>query len=250
MPSHSLVISDVEKTFVNTRGETLRALEKINLRVEENEFVCIVGPSGCGKSTLLRMIAGLESCETGRIAYRDAAITSPRGEIGMVFQEYSLLPWRNVADNVSLGAEFSGKSKTVCARIAEEYLQLVGLSDFARSYPHELSGGMRQRVAIARALANRPELLLMDEPFGALDAHTRTLLQRELLNICQKHRTTILFVTHSVEEAVYLSDRIVVMSPRPGSIRDIIHVDMPRPRSRGNAEYAVMTQKILEMLEL
>ena len=244
-----LTIAGVEKTFATSRGERLKALDTIDLGVAENEFVCIVGPSGCGKSTLLRMCAGLEPCETGSIAFRGAPVLQPRREIGMVFQEYSLLPWRSVADNVAMGPEFAGRGRKECARTAEEYLQLVGLAEFGRSYPHELSGGMRQRVAIARALANRPELLLMDEPFGALDAHTRILLQRELLKICLRHRTTILFVTHSVDEAVFLADRIVVMSARPGRVKAIIPVAMPRPRSRGDASYAALTQHILELLE-
>ncbi|MCR4666619.1 MAG: ABC transporter ATP-binding protein [Desulfovibrio sp.] len=244
-----LAITGVEKTFLTSRGERLKALETTNLELKVNEFVCVVGPSGCGKSTLLRMTAGLESCETGSISFMGTPVVRPRREIGMVFQEYSLLPWRSVLDNVAMGPEFAGGSRADCVRAAEEFLQLVGLSEFAQSYPHELSGGMRQRVAIARALANRPELLLMDEPFGALDAHTRILLQRELLKICQKHATTILFVTHSVDEAVYLADRIVVMSPRPGRIKRILSVDLPHPRSRGDARYAALSQHILELLE-
>ncbi len=244
-----LAIEGVGKFFATSRGERLQALEAIELAVAENEFVCIAGPSGCGKSTLLRMCAGLETCETGTITFKGSPVLRPRREIGMVFQEYSLLPWRSVADNVAMGPEFAGLGRAECARTAAEYLQLVGLADFARSFPHELSGGMRQRVAIARALANRPELLLMDEPFGALDAHTRILLQRELLKIWQKHRTTILFVTHSVDEAVFLADRIVVMSARPGRVKADIPVALPRPRSRGDASYATLTQRILELLE-
>ncbi len=249
MAPRELIITGVAKNFVNTKGETVQALATTDLHVQENDFVCIVGPSGCGKSTLLRMIAGLESCEIGTISYEGRPITAPRKEIGMVFQEYSLLPWRTVADNVSLGPEFAGRSRAERQQTAREYLEMVNLQDFAGSYPHELSGGMRQRVAIARALANHPNLLLMDEPFGALDAHTRILLQRELLNIWQTHRTTILFVTHSVDEAVFLADRIIVMSPRPGRIREIINVRIPRPRSRADQTYASLTQSLLEMLE-
>ena len=245
-----LEIAGVEKSFVNAKGIELKALNRIDLTVEENDFVCIVGPSGCGKSTLLRMVAGLERCEQGRILYKGSVVAKPRREIGMVFQEYSLLPWRSVASNVAMGPEFAHKAQKECSAIAREYLQLVGLADFANSYPHELSGGMRQRVAIARALANKPDLLLMDEPFGALDAHTRILLQRELLKICQKQRTTILFVTHSVDEAVFLANRIIIMSARPGSIRDTQQVTLPHPRRRGDAVYASLTQNILELLEL
>ena len=195
------------------------------------------------------MIAGLESCPSGSITFRGQSQTAPRKEIGMVFQEYSLLPWRTVAANVSMGPEFAGVGKKDCADIARHYLQLVALEDFAASYPHELSGGMRQRVAIARALANKPEVLLMDEPFGALDAHTRILLQRELLKICERQRTTILFVTHSVDEAVFLADRIVIMSARPGAIKDICEVGLSHPRKRGDSQYAALTQSILESLD-
>lgn len=248
MTAKELVVKDVKKEFVTRRGKPVQALAPVNLTVQPNSFVSIVGPSGCGKSTLLRMIAGIESCESGKIFYGDEPITRPNKNIGMVFQEYSLLPWRTVADNVSLGPEFAGKTRKERSAIASEYLSLVNLAEFANSFPHELSGGMRQRVAIARALANKPRLLLMDEPFGALDAHTRILLQKELLNIWQTHRTTILFVTHSVDEAVYLSDKIVVMSARPGSIKQTIDVGMSYPRSRRDPEFAALTQDILEML--
>lgn len=206
----------VRKRFRLREGEVL-ALKGLDLDVRENEFICIVGPSGCGKSTFLRMAAGLEPVSEGEILYRGQPVKTPRREVGMVFQEYSLLPWRTVEDNVALGLEFAGKGREERRKVAREYLELVDLAAFARAMPHELSGGMRQRVAIARALANRPDVLLMDEPFGALDAHTRILLQRELLRIWQHHKTTILFVTHGVDEAVYLADRVVVMSARPGT---------------------------------
>lgn len=249
MQARDLVLKNVEKSFVSRSGQTVQALMPINLTVRDNEFVSIVGPSGCGKSTLLRMIAGIESCVEGVIEYEGERITRPHRDIGMVFQEYSLLPWRTVAANVSLGPEFAGKGKKERAAIAARYLDLVNLQDFAESLPHELSGGMRQRVAIARALANEPGLLLMDEPFGALDAHTRIQLQKELLNIWEKQRATVLFVTHSVDEAVYLSDRIVVLSPRPGRIRKIIDVDLPKPRRRGDPAFAALAEQILDMLE-
>lgn len=250
MTGYVLEAKGVSKFFTNSKGIKVQALDDVDLCVRENDFVCIVGPSGCGKSTFLRMSAGLESVETGGLMYCGEPIVKPRKEVGMVFQEYSLLPWRNVADNVTLGLEFSRKSKDERKQSAEKYLELVGLSDFAHSMPYELSGGMRQRVAIARALANQPELLLMDEPFGALDAHTRILLQRELLSIWERQRTTILFVTHSVDEAVYLADKVVVMSARPGHIRNILEIELERPRNRADPQYASLAAGILDMLDI
>ena len=167
----------------------------------------------------------------------------------MVFQQYSLLPWRTVEDNITLGLEFKRESKAVKKEVAEIYLEMIDMKEFRNAYPYELSGGMQQRVAIARALANDPKVLLMDEPFGALDAHTRILMQKELLNIWEKNKKTILFITHSVDEAIYLADKIIVMSRRPGKIKEIISVDMPRPRNRGHVEYAKMSNDILMMLE-
>lgn len=250
MNSPVLSARHVHKHFLTGNGERVQALMDFSLDVFENDFICIAGPSGCGKSTFLRMVAGLEALSSGSILYRNRPIGQPRREIGMVFQEYSLLPWRTVRDNVSLGPEFAGRSKAECRSIAEEYLALVNLGDFASAMPHELSGGMRQRVAIARALANKPDVLLMDEPFGALDAHTRILLQRELLRIREHHRTTIVFVTHSVDEAVYLADRVVVMSPRPGRIRTLLPVDIAHPRDRADPAYASLTASILRMLDV
>ena len=237
------------KRFLAGNGSYVQAVRNFSLDVPENDFICIAGPSGCGKSTFLRMAAGLEGLSTGSILYRNQPVRKPRREIGMVFQEYSLLPWRTVRDNVSLGPEIAGKSKAECDAIAREYLNLVNLGDFSAAMPHELSGGMRQRVAIARALANKPDVLLMDEPFGALDAHTRILLQRELLRICEHHRTTIVFVTHSVDEAVYLADSVVVMTPRPGRIQSVLPIGIPHPRDRADPAYARLTASILRMLD-
>lgn len=239
----------VRKHFFARSGNTVQALEALDLDVAGNEFLCIVGPSGCGKSTFLRMAAGLEPVSEGEILYRGQAVRAPRREVGMVFQEYSLLPWRTVWDNVALGPEFAGKSRAERNEAARKYLELVNLADFAQAMPHELSGGMRQRVAIARALANEPDVLLMDEPFGALDAHTRILLQKELLRIRQQYSTTILFVTHCVDEAVYLADRIVVMTSRPGRIQAVIPVDIPHPRNRAEPAYARLSASILDMLD-
>ena len=203
---------NLHKEFVLDGGGRLEAISDASIAINDKEFVCLLGPSGCGKSTWLRIVAGLESATAGEVLYKGAPVTGPGKERGMVFQEYSLLPWRTVADNVSLGPEFAGMDAKSRRDIAMDYLARVGLEKFADAKPHELSGGMRQRAAIARALANNPEVLLMDEPFGALDAHTRVLLQRELLRIWEQDRKTVVFVTHSVDEALYLADRIVVMT--------------------------------------
>lgn len=244
-----LHLEGVGKTFPTKNGKSIKAVQQVDLDVRENDFVCIVGPSGCGKSTLLRMVSGLEPITFGQVVYHGQEITRPRKEIGMVFQEYSLLPWRTVIDNVALGPEFAGISKKERETRAMNYLRLVGMEAFARAHPHELSGGMRQRVAIVRALANDPDLLLMDEPFGALDAHTRILLQKELLRIWEQHRKTVLFVTHGVDEAIYLADRIVVMSARPGRIIETILVEMDRPRERSHPRYGHLAEQILAILE-
>lgn len=242
-------VSGVRKNYTTENGDHLTALADISLAVSANDFICLLGPSGCGKSTLLRIVAGLEQATAGQILFRGNAHTRPTREIGMVFQEYTLLPWRTVEDNVALGLEFSGVPKPQrCARAAA-LLEMVGLSAFARTYPYELSGGMQQRAAIARALANDPDVILMDEPFGALDAYTRILLQKELLRIWQRNRTTILFVTHSVDEAIFLADRIAVFTAHPGRLREICEVDLPRPRNRGNPRYGMLTDRLLAMLE-
>ncbi len=242
-------VKNIDKTFVTEKGQSIHALQGVSLEIRNNDFVCLVGPSGCGKSTLLRIIAGLERASAGTVVFQGQPVTKPDKRLGMVFQEYSLLPWRTVADNVALGLEFAKKPIRERRKVSKRFLDLVGLADFATSYPYELSGGMRQRVAIARALANDPDVLLMDEPFGALDAHTRILLQRELLRIWEANRKTIVFVTHSVDEAIYLADRIMVMSKGPGKIRDIININMARPRNRANLLYGQLSARILDMLE-
>ena len=244
-----LSIDKISKTFTAGNREDLTVLENINIDIQENEFVCIVGPSGCGKSTLLRLIAGLESATEGNVFYRGEKLTKPRKEIGMVFQNYSLMPWLNVEDNISMGLNFKRVSKAEKKRTVDEFLKIIGLENFRRSYPHELSGGMQQRVAIARALANSPDVVLMDEPFGALDAYTRILLQKELLRIWEYDKKTIIFVTHSVDEAIYLADRIILMSRRKGSIDREISVDIPRIRDRSDGRYGKLTQELLEELE-
>lgn len=247
----SVDISGLGRTFTKEGDEsaTVTALENIDLHIEDKEFVCLVGPSGCGKTTLLRIIAGLDFPTSGTLSLDDRPIEGPDPERGMVFQEYSLFPWMNISDNIGFGLTMKGIGKEEKKRIVEEYLDLVNLETFGKSYPHELSGGMRQRVAIARALANDPEVLLMDEPFGALDAQTRNMMQRELLEIWEKTKKTIIFVTHSVDEAVFLADRIVVLSPRPGRIKDIIKVDLPRIRERTDPEFADLRRHVLSLME-
>jgi NitT/TauT family transport system ATP-binding protein len=226
----------------------LTALDHISLEVADKEFVCILGPSGCGKTTLLRLIAGLTTARTGSIVLDGDEMQGPSPKIGFVFQEYSLFPWRTVIDNIAFGLEMKGMPKEERYRIAEQYLELVNLTSFKTSYPSELSGGMRQRVAVARALALDPVLLLMDEPFGALDAQTRNMLQTEILDIWEKTKKTIVFITHSVDEAVYLADRIIVLSPRPGRVCKIVPIDLPRPRDRTSVEFATLRRNILDLI--
>ncbi len=238
----------VSKVFEKDKDSTM-ALKDINLTIKDGEFVCLIGPSGCGKTTLLRLVAGLEPPTSGDIILDGKRIMGPDPKKGMVFQEYSLFPWRNVIRNVSFGLEMQGMTRKESEKIAEKYIRMVGLEQFKYSYPHELSGGMRQRVAIARALANNPKILLMDEPFGALDAQTRNELQIELLDVWKEENITILFVTHSVDEAVFLADRIAVMTSRPGEIKEIINVDISRPRERTSPEANRIRNRILRLLE-
>lgn len=220
----------VSKEF-NKRSNVV-ALENLDLSVRSNEFVSIIGPSGCGKSTFLLMVAGLESLTSGEIFCEGDMVTGPDPKRAIVFQEYLLFPWQTVRKNIEFGPKVNGVSADERRKISDHYINLVGLQGFENQYPHELSGGMKQRVAIARALANNPDVLLMDEPFGALDALTREMLQAELLRIWQSEKCTVLFVTHSISEAVFLSDRVVIMSSRPGRIISDISIDLPRPRSR------------------
>jgi len=243
-----LIVNDLTQVFKKDDNSELTALDHISLEVGDKEFVCILGPSGCGKTTLLRLIAGLDTATSGSIVLDGKELRGPSPKIGFVFQEYSLFPWRTVIDNIAFGLEMNGVPKEERYRIAEHYLELVNLSTFKTSYPSELSGGMRQRVAVARALALDPVLLLMDEPFGALDAQTRNKLQTELLDIWEKTKKTIVFITHSVDEAVYLSDRIVVLSPRPGRVCRVERIDLPRPRDRTSQEFAELRRDILDLI--
>ncbi|KZD23484.1 ABC transporter ATP-binding protein [Tardiphaga robiniae] len=226
-----LVIDNVSRIFPAVRGGTpTRALEPTNLSVADNDFVTILGPSGCGKSTLLRMVAGLDTPTTGRILLDGKAITGPGADRGMVFQSYTLFPWLTVSENISFGLRERGVSQRERNDIARQWLEKVGLTSFANHFPKQLSGGMQQRTAIARALANDPKILLLDEPFGALDNQTRALMQELLLGIWERERKTVIFVTHDIEEAVFLASRTVVMSARPGRIKADIPVDLPHPR--------------------
>ncbi len=239
-----LEIKGVSKQFF-ADGKEMEALHDINLSIRESEFVCFIGPSGCGKTTLLRIVAGLEAPTSGTITIDGDPIKGPSPERGMVFQEYSLFPWRTVLDNTVFGLELKGVARTEREKRGRQYLKMVGLEGFETRYPHELSGGMKQRVAIARALVNDPKALLMDEPFGALDAQTRNIMQYELLRIWEEEKKTVVFVTHSVDEAIYLADTIVIMSARPGRIKDVIEIPLPRPRNRTSTEVNRIRDRIL-----
>lgn len=245
----TLNIDHVSREFVSNAGELVTALDNIELVIDDQEFICFLGPSGCGKTTLLRIIAGLDTATSGRVVHDDHVICAPDPKMAMIFQEYSLYPWRNVLENVAFGLELRGIDRSARIKETERYLDLVGLEDFSRSFPYELSGGMRQRVAVARALAVDPAVLLMDEPFGALDAQTRNMMQKELLDIWNKTKKTIVFVTHSVDEAVFLADRIVVFTPRPGRIRENIPLNLPRPRERTSAEFASIRRHVLDLID-
>lgn len=243
-----LHVKNLTKTYYTEEGEKVVALSDINLYVADKEFVCFIGPSGCGKTTLLRITAGLEMPDCGTLTVNNVPIKGPGPDRGMVFQEYSLFPWRTVLKNITFSLEMKKIPKSEREKIAREFLELVGLSKFADSYPHELSGGMKQRVAIARALVNDPDVLLMDEPFGAVDAQTRNRLQHELLNIWEKKKKTVLFITHSVDEAVFLADKVVVFTARPGRIKEVFSIDLPRPRERTSFEANVVREHLLTTL--
>ena len=224
-----LEVTELGRKFETDAG-SVTAFERISFRAHKREFVCFIGSSGCGKSTLIRILAGLDLPTSGRVLLDGHEVRGPGRDRGMVFQGYTLFPWRTVLQNVMFGAELAGMSRREAKVGAHEWIQLVGLSRFAGAYPHQLSGGMKQRVAIARALANSPRILLMDEPFGALDAQTRSQMQSYLLQIWRQVDITILFVTHDLDEAIYLADRIVVLGPNPGRILDVVEVPVARPR--------------------
>jgi NitT/TauT family transport system ATP-binding protein len=225
-----LTVSGLHKNF-DSEGKSTVALKDINFNTHRRELLCVVGPSGCGKSTLVRILAGLEEHSAGDVLLLGQPVTGPGSDRGMVFQGYTLFPWLTVKKNVMFGLEVNGHGKLESDREAMQWLQLIGLEKFADAYPHQLSGGMKQRVAIVRALANQPRILLMDEPFGALDAQTRCRMQAHLLEIWRKIDITIVFITHDLDEAIFLADRILVLSAHPGQIQELIEVPVPRPRS-------------------
>jgi NitT/TauT family transport system ATP-binding protein len=224
-------IAGLGKRFSSRSGEIVTALSDVNLNIRDNEFISVVGPSGCGKTTLLRILAGLESASSGTVRCGGEIVTAPRPDAGVVFQQAVLLPWNTVLNNVMLPAQLKGDASAATRARAERLLDFMGLKDFARKYPFELSGGMQQRVSICRALMRDPKVLLMDEPFGALDAMTRESMNMELMRVWSEERKTVIFITHSIPEAVLLGDRVVVMSPRPGRISEVVEIDIERPRS-------------------
>jgi NitT/TauT family transport system ATP-binding protein len=245
----SVQVSGVSKRYASEQG-SVRALADVTFGVDPGEFVCIVGPSGCGKTTLFRILAGLEPATRGQVTLNDSVVTEPTPNMGIVFQEYHLFPWRTVRGNIAFGLEKAvGLDGTDRDQRVQQLIDLVGLAGFEDSYPKSLSGGMKQRVALARALAIDPALLLMDEPFGAVDAQTRERLQDELLDIWQETGKTILFVTHDVEEAVTLADRVVVMGRDPGQLREIVPVDIDRPRSRTDAAFGTSAERVRSLIE-
>ncbi len=231
-----LELKGVSKQF-ELQGQRIEALRDANMQVRKGEFICLIGASGCGKSTLLRVVAGFEQPTNGQALMWDTPVVGPAPDRGMVFQDYGLFPWLTVRGNIGFGPKSRGRPSAEVKDTIDRFVELVGLQRFANAYPHQLSGGMKQRVAIARVLANDAEIVLMDEPFGALDAMTRERLQDELLDIWQRTGLTVLFVTHSIEEAIFLADRVVVMSPGPGRIDSELKIELPRPRDVMSADF-------------
>ncbi|MDD2957640.1 MAG: ABC transporter ATP-binding protein [Lachnospiraceae bacterium] len=244
----AIEIKEISKSFPqNEQEEDLSILNNISLHIEDREFVSLVGPSGCGKSTLLRILAGLLKPDSGQILVDGRAITRPESSRCMVFQDYVLFPWMTVSSNIALGLQVRKKDKEYVHKKVQWAIELVGLNGFEKAYPHQLSGGMKQRVSIARALVMNPEILLMDEPFGALDSFTRMKLQDELVRLCGKKEFTTVFITHDCDEAVYLSDRVVVFSGSPAEVKEILPVDLPRPRNRTSPEFIALRNQILKV---
>lgn len=247
---HKLVIDQVGKVF-STKGGEMVALDRTSFKVKEGEFITILGPSGCGKSTILRIVAGLEEPSSGKVYLDGREVKGPGSDRGMVFQSYTLYPWLTVEDNIAFGLKLKGTTRKQCKEAAQHYLELIGLSGFEKHYPIQLSGGMKQRVAIARALANDPEILLMDEPFGALDAQTRSIMQEILLKVWEESKKTILFITHDVEESIFLADSVYVMTARPGRLKENIPVNLPRPRDyniKSSSEFLSLKTRLLDLI--
>ena len=245
----SIEIKNINKSF-DGRGKNLSVLENINLTIEDGELVCLLGPSGCGKTTLLRLIAGLDHPTSGEIIANGEVVEKPSGDRAVIFQQYSLFPWLTVLQNVTFGLEISGGSKEENVQAAERYLTSVGLLDFKDSYPHELSGGMKQRVAIIRSLLNHSPILLMDEPFSALDMQNRHKLQEQLIGVWKRFENTIVFVTHDVDEAVFLADKIVLLDKNPGRIAEVIEIELERPRKRDSEEFLALQESIVDKLDM
>ena len=241
-------IDGVSKIFATSDGKPTWALQDVSLDVEPGEMVCVVGPSGCGKTTLLNLIAGFIEVTDGAIRLQGEPIRQPGPDRGVVFQEYALFAWLTARQNIEFGMRMRGVPKAERRERSDEYLKLIGLERAAERYPHELSGGMRQRIAVGRALVNEPRVLLMDEPFAAVDAMTRATLQSELLRIWQQLKLAVFFITHNVEEAIYLSQRTILMSPHPGQVQEIIPVDLPYPRDRGSPEFGALYARVTAAL--
>ncbi len=248
----AIALQDLKKVYPDPDGDSfVTALEHINMTIAPGEFVSLIGPSGCGKTTLLKIVDGLIPYDQGKVLIDGQPVVGPGRERAVVFQSFALLPWRTVEDNIGFGLELRGVKKADAKDTIEHYIDMVGLNGFEQRYPSQLSGGMQQRVGLARALAVNPRILLMDEPFGALDAQTRNLLQADLERIWQVDQKTVIFVTHAMDEAVFLSDRVVILSPRPGRIHEIVEIDLPRPRGdeiRSHPRFVELTSYIWNAL--
>ena len=247
----SIDVKNINKSFEGKKSDKLSVLEDINLTINDGELICLLGPSGCGKTTLLRLIAGLDQPTSGEIVANGEVVEKPSGDRAVIFQQYSLFPWLTVLQNVTFGLEMTNpgnKEENIAA--AERYLKSVGLIEFKDSYPHELSGGMKQRVAIIRSLLNHSPILLMDEPFSALDMQNRHKLQEQLIGVWKRFENTIVFVTHDVDEAVYLADKIVILDKNPGKIANIVEVNIERPRKRDSEEFIALQDSIVENLDM
>lgn len=248
--SSKIIAQHIDKIYTSGKKST-KAIENVSIDIQDNDFVCVVGPSGCGKSTILRMLAGLDFPTAGDIIVNDKRVTGPGPDRGMVFQTYTLFPWMNVEDNIKFGLKIKKMPKNEQQEITDRYLDIIGLKKFAKAYPKELSGGMKQRVAIARALANQPEVLLMDEPFGALDPHTKSMMQLLMREIWENDHPTVVFITHDIDEAVFLANKIYVMSARPGKVIKEVNVYLPHKRSldlKDSAEFIKIRKEINDLL--